>query len=88
MMPHDSSVTSMRRASGSAEGSGLVGSAEGVAAGVRPTAGSGETPAWGVESGVFADGWPVVELFVGAIDGVSLKGGSVSTVNNMMKTLS
>lgn len=50
MMPHVSSVTSMRRASGSAEGSSAV-SAEGVAAGVRPMVGSGETPGCGVEPG-------------------------------------
>lgn len=43
MIPHDSSVVSTRRASGSAAGS-AAGSADGVAAGVR-LCGSGEMPA-------------------------------------------
>src|SRR5690348_14577368 len=53
MMPQASSVTSISRPSGSAVGSDVF--SEGVAAGVKPTL-SGETPAWGVEPGVLANG--------------------------------
>jgi len=85
--PQVSSVTSTRRASGSAVGSVEEGSAEGVAAGVRPGPGSeGETPAWEVESGGLAP--PPMVVLGAAMVGMNLYGGSASTaVSNVTNTL-
>jgi hypothetical protein len=80
-------VTSIKRASGSADGSVAEGSAEGVAAGVRPGPRSeGETPAWGVDSGVFV--LPPIAVLGPVMVGVNLYGGSASiAVSNVTNTL-
>src|SRR5690242_1318480 len=59
MMPQVSSVMSTSRASGSCVGSvgGSTAGADGVAAGVSPSVGSGETPAPGVAAGVLGLLW-------------------------------
>lgn len=85
IMPHVSSVTSMSKASGSVEGSGAL-SPEGVAAGVRPRAGSGETPARGVEPGVFAV-WELLVLDVLDMAGMSWYGESSTTVRRVKNRL-
>ena len=85
-MPHVSSVMSMRRASGSALGSEMR--SEGVAAGVRPCW-SGDTPGWGVETGVDDAGLAEeLQVETEVMVGVRVSAGEVSTAMSVVKRLS
>jgi hypothetical protein len=77
----------MSLVSGSLEGSAVL-SAAGVGAGVR-FCGSGDTPALGVEVGVFADGCGFLFVCVLLVDpeGVNINGGLGLTVSSVMKKL-
>lgn len=85
-MPHVSSVMSMRRASGSALGSEMR--SEGVATGVR-LCWSGDTPGWGVETGVDDAGLAEeLQVETEVMVGVRVSAGEVSTAMSVVKRLS